>query len=79
MLIARLYDNAAGVETIRSLLVVKDGQLIAEKYFHDGSVEQKARLQSVTKSITSALVGIALAEGCLSSVGPKDARVFFQS
>jgi len=53
------------------LIVVKNGYLIAEDYFNEGSVEQKDRLQSVTKSFTSALVGIALEQGCLSSVDQK--------
>lgn len=68
MLVARLYYNAEDVETIRSLLVVKNGYLIAEKYFHGGSVDSKERMQSVTKSFTSALVGLAMEKGCLASL-----------
>jgi CubicO group peptidase (beta-lactamase class C family) len=71
LLVAEMYYNAAKLETIYSLLVIKDGYLIAEDYFNDGSVEQKDRLQSVTKSYTSALVGIALDQGYLSSVDQK--------
>ena len=71
MLVAELYYNAAELETIYSLLVIKNGYLIAEDYFHEGSVDQKDRLQSVTKSFTSALVGIALDQGYLSSVDQK--------
>jgi threonine dehydrogenase-like Zn-dependent dehydrogenase len=71
MLVAELYYNAANLETIYGLLVVKNGHLIAERYFNEGSVEQKARLQSVTKSFTSALAGIALDQGLLSSVDEK--------
>ena len=71
MLVAELYYNAAELETIYSLLVIKNGYLIAEGYFNEGSVEQKARLQSVTKSYTSALVGIALDQGYLSSLDQK--------
>jgi CubicO group peptidase (beta-lactamase class C family) len=63
-----LYYNADQLETLYGLLVVKNGHLVAERYFNVGSVEQKARVQSVTKSVTSALVGIALDQGCLSSV-----------
>jgi CubicO group peptidase (beta-lactamase class C family) len=70
-LVARLYYNATRLDTLYGLLVVKNGHLIAEQYYHDGSVDQKARLQSVTKSVTSALVGIALDQGCLSSVDQK--------
>jgi CubicO group peptidase (beta-lactamase class C family) len=68
MLVAELYYNAAKLETIYGLLVIMNSHLIAEQYFNKGSVEQKARLQSVTKSFTSALAGIALDQGLLSSV-----------
>jgi CubicO group peptidase (beta-lactamase class C family) len=71
MLVAELYYNAAELETLYSLLVVKNGYLIAEDYFNEGSVDQKDRLQSVTKSYTSALVGIALEQGYLSSLDQK--------
>lgn len=70
-LVAQLYLNAAQVETIRSLLVVKNGYLVAEGYFNDGSLEREDRIQSVTKSINSALVGIALEQGCLQGVDQK--------
>ena len=68
---AELYESAADLERLYGLLVVKNGHLVAEKYFNEGSVEQKARMQSATKSFTSALVGIALEQGCLSSVEQK--------
>jgi CubicO group peptidase (beta-lactamase class C family) len=70
-LVAELYLDAADLERLYGLLVVKNGYLVAEKYFNEGSVEQKARIQSATKSVTSALVGIALDRGCLSSVEQK--------
>jgi CubicO group peptidase (beta-lactamase class C family) len=70
-LVAELYLDAAQMETLYGLLVIKNGHLIAEGYFNEGSIEQKARLQSVTKSFTSALVGIALDQGRLSSVDQK--------
>ena len=71
MLVAELYYNAADLETLYGLLVIKNGYLIAEEYFNDGSVEQLSGRQSATKSFTSALVGIALDKGCLSSVDQK--------
>jgi CubicO group peptidase (beta-lactamase class C family) len=71
MLVAELYYNAAELERIYGLLVIKNGYLVAEDYFNEGSVEQKTNLQSVTKSYTSALVGIALDQGYLSSVDQK--------
>ncbi len=76
LLVARMYHEAGQLERIYGLLVVKDGRLIAEKYFNEGSVEKPARVQSVTKSYTSALVGIALEQGCLSSVDQKMIEFF---
>ena len=71
MLLAELYHHAAKSKTLYGLLVVKNGHPIAEGYFNEGSVEQLSGRQSATKSYTSALVGIALEQGCLSSVDQK--------
>ena len=71
MLVAELYRNAAELETLYGLLVIKNGYLIAEEYFNEGSIEQEVQVQSVTKSYTSALVGIALDQGCLTNVDQK--------
>jgi CubicO group peptidase (beta-lactamase class C family) len=71
MLMAELYYNAAELETLYSLLVIKNGYLIAEDYFNEGSIDHKDRLQSVTKSYTSALVGIAVDQDYVSSVDQK--------
>jgi len=47
----------------RSLLVVRNGLLVFENYYHGGAQEQRTEVWSVTKSFTSALVGIAINEG----------------
>jgi CubicO group peptidase (beta-lactamase class C family) len=51
-----------------SLLVVKNGYLVFEKYYAWGSPEKYAVVHSVTKSVMSALIGIALDQGYLKSV-----------
>jgi CubicO group peptidase (beta-lactamase class C family) len=71
MLVAELYLEATGLSTLYGLLVIKNGHLIAEGYFNEGAVEQLSGRQSATKSFTSALVGVALDRGCLSSVDQK--------
>jgi hypothetical protein len=38
-LVAELYHNAAELETLYGLVVVKNGHLIAEKYFNAGAVD----------------------------------------
>ena len=54
-----------------SLLVIKNGYLVFEKYYSWGSPEKIAVVHSVTKSFTSALIGIALDKGYLDSVDQK--------
>jgi CubicO group peptidase (beta-lactamase class C family) len=71
MLLAKLYYEAAELETLYGLLVIKNSTLIAEKYFNEGSIDQVSGRASATKSFTSALVGIALDQGCLQSVDQK--------
>jgi CubicO group peptidase (beta-lactamase class C family) len=67
-LLARLYYDAAQLDTLYSVLVIKDGFLISEDYFNEGSVEQKPLMQSVSKSYLSAFVSIAIEQGCISSI-----------
>lgn len=75
-LVARLYFDASDLETLYSLLVVKDGFLISEQYFNGGSIDDKRLIQSVSKSYISALIGLAIQEGCLSSVDQKMIEFF---
>lgn len=70
-LVAEMYYNAAQLETLFGLLVVKDGELIGEDYFNDGSVDQLSARQSITKSYTSALAGIAFDKGHLTDLDQK--------
>jgi CubicO group peptidase (beta-lactamase class C family) len=71
MLLANLYYEAEEMETLYGLLVIKNGYLVAEKYFNEGSIDQVSGRASSTKSFTSALVGIALEQGCLQSLDQK--------
>ena len=75
-LVSELYYDASQLETAYSLLVFKNGYLIAEDYFHIGKPDLPVNIHSVTKSITSALVGIALEQGCLTSLDQKMMEFF---
>jgi len=75
-LVAKLFYNASKMENLYGLLLFKNGYLIAEDYFNIGSVGQKVNIHSVTKSITSALVGIALEQGCLSNIDQRMMEFF---
>lgn len=70
-LLDKLCREAGKLETLYGLLVIKNGYLIAEGYFNEGSIDQVSGRTSSTKSVTSALVGIALDRGCLQSVDQK--------
>lgn len=55
-------------QNIHSLLVVRNGYLIAEAYFFPYDSKQSHDLASVTKSLTGTLVGLAIAQGKIKSV-----------
>jgi CubicO group peptidase (beta-lactamase class C family) len=63
--------RAAEFKKIGSVLIARHGKLVYEAYF-DGDVNSLRDTRSATKSITSALVGIAITEKKLSGI---DARV----
>jgi CubicO group peptidase (beta-lactamase class C family) len=59
---------AAEFPNVRSLLVARDGRLAFERYYGGAGANQVFEVYSVTKSVTSALLGIALADRKLESV-----------
>jgi CubicO group peptidase (beta-lactamase class C family) len=67
------YQEARQLPNIFSLLVVKNGYLIAERYFNGARINEAFDTASVTKSFTSALAGIALRDNLLTSI---DQRMF---
>ncbi len=51
----------------RALLVVKDGYIVYENYYGNGSIDESTNLWSVTKSFSSALVGFLLDDNNVSN------------
>ncbi len=70
------YREAQKISNLYSLLVVKNGYLIAEKYFNGSTIDTATPTASVNKSYTSALVGIALRENILTGVDQKMMEFF---
>ena len=62
----RSADEIGRMEGVYSLLVVRNGYLATERYFREGYREKPHNLKSASKSVLSALVGIAVDEGLLS-------------
>jgi CubicO group peptidase (beta-lactamase class C family) len=67
--IYRTLSNEEQYPNIRSLLVIRNDKIVSEAYFKDPDDRDRIHaVMSVTKSITSMVVGIALDRGYLSSV-----------
>jgi CubicO group peptidase (beta-lactamase class C family) len=58
-------------QNLHALLVVRHGVLVLEEYFNGWKRDELHTLQSVSKSFTSALVGIAIARGEFKGVNEK--------
>jgi CubicO group peptidase (beta-lactamase class C family) len=55
----------AALPHVRSILIARHGHLVFEEYYNGGNSDELQNMQSITKSVTSALVGIAIKEGYL--------------
>ena len=62
------FTSASSISGLTSLVISNNNTLIGEKYLHGGGPNIPHDVRSVTKSFTSALVGIAIKEGFLESV-----------
>ena len=63
-----IASRAADLPRLHSLLISHDGELMAEWYFNGATATKLANLKSVSKSVISALVGLAVRDGHLSGV-----------
>jgi len=60
-IISGVYPN------VHSVLIVKDGKLVFEQYFYQYTKDSVQEMRSATKSIFSALAGIAIDKGFIKS------------
>src|SRR5262249_54361961 len=56
------------IRDLNSLLIVRNGYLVFEKYFNGSGPDDVHTLQSDSKSITSLLIGIAIGQGKIHSL-----------
>jgi CubicO group peptidase (beta-lactamase class C family) len=66
--------SAAALPRLRSLLVSHKGTLVLERYFNGARATQPANIKSASKSVISALVGIAISKGHIKTVDDVAAR-----
>lgn len=64
-----VVDGSASYANTQTVVASRGGQTVAER-FYGADAGSYADVQSVTKSVVSTLVGIALADGELQSSGP---------
>ena len=75
----KLYNNTSSLfdvlrqlehndHKINSFLLIKDGKLLLEEYYNERTIETPQDLRSVTKSIISILMGIAIDKGFVTSI-----------
>ncbi|MDX9871461.1 MAG: serine hydrolase [Clostridia bacterium] len=76
-ILERFHDAIKEIE-MYSVVIVKDGYIIDEYYKQDYDERSVFRLNSCTKSFTSALIGITLEKGLLDSVDTKLTEFFPQ-
>jgi CubicO group peptidase (beta-lactamase class C family) len=69
-------EAAQGLPRLYSLLVSWRGSLVAERYFNGATASRPANVKSVSKSIISALVGIAIERRLISGVKQPIASYF---
>jgi CubicO group peptidase (beta-lactamase class C family) len=69
--LVELIQDGKEFPDLHSLLIVRNGHLIVEEYFRDYSADKLHTLQSVSKSFTSALIGIAIERGEIMGVDEK--------
>ena len=69
--LAEFINNVMLFGNLDSMMIVRNGYVVAEVYWHPHTKDLRHEQYSVSKSILSALVGIALEQGHLESLDQK--------
>jgi CubicO group peptidase (beta-lactamase class C family) len=62
----RFLNDGQAVTGLRSLLVVRNGMLVGERYYNGALSSDLQHVRSATKSVSSLLIGQAIADGRIS-------------
>lgn len=60
--------RAAALPRLTSMLVARDGRIVSEQYYRGARRDRRVNIKSASKSVISALVGIAIADGHIRGV-----------
>ena len=75
-LLAMLENIQDNGYIIQSISIIRNGYLVMDSYVHPFAESQKHEMYSVTKSIISALIGIAIDKGYIKDVNQTLAELF---
>ena len=67
-LLQQAADRGDSLRKLRSFIVAWRGDIVAERYYHGAKAGTPANIKSASKSVISALVGIAIARGDIRGV-----------
>ncbi|WP_312222398.1 serine hydrolase domain-containing protein [Rhizobium rhizoryzae] len=67
--LAESLNGAERLRALKAVIVSHDGETLAERGYHGHSPAESTNIKSASKSIVSALVGIAISKGLLEGVG----------
>ena len=66
--VERTLDEAEALSSLRTVIVARDGEIIAERGYRGYRVTGSTNIKSASKTIVSALIGIAIDRGVLEGV-----------
>ncbi|MBM6580760.1 serine hydrolase [Microvirga sp. BT689] len=78
-LIEETVERAEGLPNLRTLIVSHNGTALAEQAFKGAGLARSTNIKSASKTIMSALVGIAIERGVLLGVGQPVASILERS
>jgi CubicO group peptidase (beta-lactamase class C family) len=70
-----VLDRAEKIAPLETVIVARDGKILAERGYRGNSVESPTNIKSASKTVISALVGIAIEKGVLEGVDQKIAPI----
>jgi CubicO group peptidase (beta-lactamase class C family) len=73
--LSSVLDRASGLEPLKVVLVAREGETLSERAFNGRSIDASTNIKSASKSIVSAMVGIAIDKGLLDGPDEKIAPI----
>lgn len=69
--IAAILEEAEALAPLRTVMVAMDGTVVAERGYHGRDVDDPSNIKSASKTVISALVGMAIKRGLIEGVDQK--------